>query len=59
MHQMDLVPQIQVAESTYDSCSQNYGPHLSIDYVTAPNIHGHQHSDPILGTTHLAKMLKR
>ena len=35
--------------------SQNYGPHLVIDYIMAPNIWEYQNGTLILGTTHLAQ----
>ena len=34
-------------------CSENYGPVLVIDYITAPNMLGYQNRILILGTTHI------
>ena len=35
-------------------CSQNHGPLLGIDYITAPNIQGYQNGTRILGTPRMA-----
>ena len=40
-------------EWAYVGCSQNYGPRLAIDYVTASNIGGVPRWDPNFGNTHV------
>ena len=39
--------------------SQNYGPLLVVDYITAPNIQGYQNGILILRTTHVRGSLVR
>ena len=39
-------------------CSQNYGPQLVMDDITAPKIKGTQKGTLILGTTHMSELPK-